>query len=248
MGPLPPIHYPGRGKVMVTSNAGFDTVIWSLVASYGALGVISIVQLARLNKRDEGTLCSTGCFLPTTVQQFVHLIILILCSVRVAFCVCAIKSWDPYLGQIVNSKVEFYSLDEFSSALFFSLTSILALFWAELYYISIDRADVFMWWVRPATNIFIMVAFAAVSVCSWLVSKSYANDVDYVFLQVCVCVARPAASSLVVTSVCVACRVPAPVSVSVPRGSTPCSSRSSTSSPRPCSPTTPTSPRPSCTR
>ena len=33
MGPLPPIHYPGRGKVMVTSNAGFDTVIWSLVAS-----------------------------------------------------------------------------------------------------------------------------------------------------------------------------------------------------------------------
>ena len=168
---------------MVTSNVGFDSVCWSLVSSYGIGAIIAIIQLSRLNKRDEGTLCSTGCFLPTTVQHFVHLIILILCSVRVAFFVCAIKSWDPYLGQIVNSKVEFYSLDEFSSALFFSLTSILALFWAELYYISIDRADVFIWYVRPATNIFIMIAFAAVSICSWLVSKSYATDVDYVFLQ-----------------------------------------------------------------
>ena len=183
MGPFPPIHSVGAGKRMVTSNPEFDLVCWLLVASYGIGALIAIGQLARLNKRDEGTLCSTGCFLPTTVQQFVHLIILILCSVRVAFFVCAIKSWDPYLGQIVNSKVEFYSLDEFSSALFFSLTSILALFWAELYYISIYRADLFIWYVRPATNIFIMIAFAAVSVCSWLVSKSYATDVDYVFLQ-----------------------------------------------------------------
>jgi Protein of unknown function (DUF1084) len=84
---------------------------------------------------------------------------------------------------VVSSKVEFYSLDEFSSTLFFSLTLILALFWAELYYISVDRADVFVWWVRPIANLVIMSAFVAVSVCSYIVSTSYANDVDYVFLQ-----------------------------------------------------------------
>jgi Protein of unknown function (DUF1084) len=87
------------------------------------------------------------------------------------------------LGEVISSKVEFYSLDEFSSTLFFSLALILALFWAELYYISVDRADVFVWWVRPIANLVMMSAFVAVSVCSYIVSTSYANDVDYVFLQ-----------------------------------------------------------------
>ena len=78
MGPFPPIHSVGAGKRMVTSNPEFDLVCWLLVASYGIGALIAIGQLARLNKRDEGTLCSTGCFLPTTVQQFVHLKIQIL--------------------------------------------------------------------------------------------------------------------------------------------------------------------------
>ena len=223
---------------MLTNKFGY--VCYALVASYGIIGLISIVQLSRLNKRDEGSVCryfkksskyfstistqpvsflqsnncdyknSSSCLLPSTVQQFIHLIVLILCSgiisyyiiinydrniffytifnhliclVRIAFFFCAVKSWDPYKGEVYSRKVEFYSLDEFSSALFFSLTSMLALFWAELYYISINRPDIFVWFVRPSINFIIMGAFAAVSVCSWIVSKSYMNDVDYVFLQ-----------------------------------------------------------------
>ena len=79
--------------------------------------------------------------------------------------------------------MEFYSLDEISNTLFFSLTSILALFWAELYYISIDRADIYHCIVRPVTYAMNTIAIAGVIVCSILVGKYYENDVDYIFLQ-----------------------------------------------------------------
>lgn len=79
--------------------------------------------------------------------------------------------------------MEFYTLDEVSNTLFFSLTSILALFWAELYYISIDRADIFKCVVRPVTYIMNTIAVAGVIICSILVGKYYEKDVDYIFLQ-----------------------------------------------------------------
>jgi hypothetical protein len=104
-------------------------------------------------------------------------------SVRAAFFICAIHAWDPELGKVYRTKVEFYSLDEISSTLFFSLASILALFWAELYYISIDRVDIYNYLVRPVTYVINLLAFFGVIVCSIVVTNYYADDVDYIFLQ-----------------------------------------------------------------
>ena len=103
--------------------------------------------------------------------------------VRAAFFICAIEAWDPSLGTVSRDKVEFYSLDEISNTLFFSLASILALFWAELYYISIDRADIYLCIVRPVTYILNFMAFAGVIILSIIVSQYYSSDVDYMFLQ-----------------------------------------------------------------
>ena len=70
-----------------------------------------------------------------------------------------------------------------SNTIFFTLASILALFWAELYYISIDRTDIYQCIVRPMTYIVNVIAFFGVTICSIIVSIYYANDVDYIFLQ-----------------------------------------------------------------
>ena len=84
---------------------------------------------------------------------------------------------------MTRAKVEFYSLDEVSNILFFSLASVLALFWAELYYISIDRAETFTCIVRPVTYALNGIAIIGVITLSCIVSKNFSSDVDYVFVQ-----------------------------------------------------------------
>ena len=84
---------------------------------------------------------------------------------------------------MTRAKVEFYSLDEVSNILFFSLASVLALFWAELYYISIDRAETFTCIVRPVTYVLNAIAIIGVIILSCIVSKNFSSDVDYVFVQ-----------------------------------------------------------------
>ena len=84
---------------------------------------------------------------------------------------------------MTRAKVEFYSLDEVSNILFFSLASVLALFWAELYYISIDRAETFTCIVRPVTYVLNGIAIIGVITLSCIVSKNFSSDVDYVFVQ-----------------------------------------------------------------
>ena len=106
-----------------------------------------------------------------------------LSTVRAAFFICAIHSWDPSTGLVWRAKAEFYSLDEISNILFFNLASVLALFWAELYYISIDRADIYLCIVRPVAYIVNIIAIVGVVVMSIMIGQYYASDVDYVFSQ-----------------------------------------------------------------
>jgi hypothetical protein len=128
-------------------------------------------------------------FIPKTVQLKVHLLVFILCCLRAAFFGVAISSWNPSNGIIDSGKIAFYSLDEFGTMLFFSLTSILALFWAELYYISIDEVLTFTELVRPVTYILNIAAYVVVGVCIYLVAEMYTDEVDYVFIQYSVAVA-----------------------------------------------------------
>jgi hypothetical protein len=111
------------------------------------------------------------------------MLVFILCAVRASFFFVSIGSWDSESGVVISNKVAFYSLDEFATVLFFSLTSILALFWAELYYISIDQAHVFTNIVRPLTYLLNLVAYITIAICSYMVTVSYKNDVDYIYIQ-----------------------------------------------------------------
>lgn len=100
-----------------------------------------------------------------------------------SFFVWAIQSWDPTDGTVYRTKVEFYSLDQVSNTLFFSLTCVLILFWAELYYISIDKADRFVCLVRPIIYFINLAAYIGVIICSCFDARYFAADVDYVFFQ-----------------------------------------------------------------
>jgi hypothetical protein len=104
-------------------------------------------------------------------------------SFRVAFFMIAIDAWDSDSGEVSSNKIAFYSMDEFSSVFFFSLTSILALFWAELYYISIQSPLVFTSIIKPVTYAINVGALIAIAVCCFYANSSSGDDVDYVFLQ-----------------------------------------------------------------
>lgn len=116
-----------------------------------------------------------------TVQQKVHTLVVLLCAVRAAYFLLAVDAWDPESGRVVADAGVFYTLDEFSTLFFFSLACILALFWAELYYIAVDREQVFVRCVRPATYSFNIVAYAATALGAFFSSILSDEQVDYTF-------------------------------------------------------------------
>jgi Protein of unknown function (DUF1084) len=128
-------------------------------------------------------------FWPATVQQQVHMIIVLLCAVRTAFFFVAVAAWDPYTGEVDADKVAFYSLDEFATVFFFNLTSALALFWAELYYISTEDQATFTTYVRPVTYFINIAALVGAALCSYYVSTTYSDDINYIFYQYTILVA-----------------------------------------------------------
>lgn len=117
------------------------------------------------------------------MQQKVHSLVVFLCSLRTAFFVVSVDAWNPDKGIVVSEKVAFYFLDEFSTVAFFSLTSVLALFWAELYYLAIDMPYIFVNIVKPLTYFLNLVAYTVVTVYYCLTYVYYSVDTDYVYLR-----------------------------------------------------------------
>jgi len=174
---------------MSTDYPPFDDLCYALASLFLLFAAGAVFQLGRIVERDEGAYLSASCVWPVTVQQQVHLVVFLLCSVRAAFFFVAVEAWDPIDGLLVKDKVAFYSLDEFATVLFFTLTSVLALFWAELYYISTDMAVVFSNVVKPVTYVVNAAAFVGVAIITYLVSTYYEDDVDYIFLDYTILVA-----------------------------------------------------------
>jgi len=168
------------------SNA-FDAVVYSLAAIYIAMGCVSLFQLFRLLLREKEDFSEKtvvfNIFWPATVQQQVHIVILVFAVIRIAFFFVAIDSWDPSSGEVIANKVAFYSLDSFATVVFFTLASVLALFWAELYYISKNEEEEFNFVIKPLTYTINVLAFVGAAVCSYIVSNDYEDDIDYIFLQ-----------------------------------------------------------------
>lgn len=160
----------------------FDGLCYFLATIYGLLLLVTVVQLVRLHFRD-------ACYWPYTVQQQVHAIILMLCSMRFAFCLVATTAWNPDEGEVESQKVSFYSLDEFATLFYFSLASVLALFWAELYHVSTDSSDTYYNVIRPLVYVVNILALFTIAFLSIFVSDTSYTDVDYVFIQYTITVA-----------------------------------------------------------
>jgi hypothetical protein len=108
---------------------------------------------------------------------------------RFAFCLVATTAWNPDKGEVETQKVSFYSLDEFATLFYFSLASVLALFWAELYHVSTDSSDVYYNVIRPLVYTVNVLALLSIAFCSIFVSETSYADVDYVFVQYTIIVA-----------------------------------------------------------
>jgi hypothetical protein len=163
---------------------GFTSLCISLASCYIFFVGVSLFQLGRIVEREQGGYDPRAWLWPVTVQQQVHLLTLLLSSVRVAFFFVAMVAWDSDEGVVKpGHKVEFYSLDEFATVLFFTLASVLALFWAELYYISTDSPETFSLVVKPWTYVVNGAAYIAVAIITALVSTTFEDDVDYMFMD-----------------------------------------------------------------
>ncbi len=91
------------------------------------------------------------------------------------FLITLILSWDESQGSIISNQLLFYTLDEAATVLFFSLACVLALFWAEVYYISIDKLKVLKYFVRPLIYCINIFALLVVCICSYLESIASPN-------------------------------------------------------------------------
>ena len=163
----------------------FTSLCISLASCYIFFTAVSVFQLGRIVERDQGSpsFDPVVWLWPITVQQQIHLIAFLLSSVRAAFFFVAMIAWDSRDGLIQSHKVEFYSLDEFATVLFFTLASVLALFWAELYYISTDKPDSFTSVLKPWTYVINGAAYIAVVIITALASTSFAEDADFIFMD-----------------------------------------------------------------
>lgn len=128
-------------------------------------------------------------WIPKTIQEQVHILIMLLTITRASFFVIAIYAWDDSLGEVDRCRTIFYALDELATVAFFSLTCTLALFWAEVYYISVDRIEEYQQIVRPITFIVNILAYLAVIVCTVLAVRSSDDDSDYIYWNFSILVA-----------------------------------------------------------
>jgi hypothetical protein len=124
-----------------------------------------------------------------TIQKKVFFIAVLLGFMRAAFFILVRFSWDSDSGEVANNKLLFYVFDETSTILFFSLTSILILFWAEVYYISVDDIATFHYILKPAIILLNIAAYIAVAICSYLVIDDYTTETDYMFSEYSILIA-----------------------------------------------------------
>lgn len=156
----------------------FDTICWLLAVIYILVTLSSAAQLVVIQMRES--LPRYMYFVPKTVQQKVHCIVVVIGALRAAFFIEAVWDWNAKEGVVRSDhKSVFYCLDEFSSVLFFSLACILAMFWAELYYIAIDRFIIYSYLVRPITYGINLLAYIAVGASAATVSTSDSGQLDY---------------------------------------------------------------------
>eukprot|EP00607_Mallomonas_marina_P006367 CAMPEP_0182425828 /NCGR_PEP_ID=MMETSP1167-20130531/12316_1 /TAXON_ID=2988 /ORGANISM="Mallomonas Sp, Strain CCMP3275" /LENGTH=217 /DNA_ID=CAMNT_0024606847 /DNA_START=277 /DNA_END=927 /DNA_ORIENTATION=+ len=103
---------------------------------------------------------------------------MILASCRTVFCYLAYEVWDPSTGLVTHSSlsadiISFHLLDDLSHLLFFSLSSLLTLFWAEVVYTAVDReGDAFR---QSGLRLWISLTNAA-AYCALLLSSAVEVD------------------------------------------------------------------------
>lgn len=147
------------------SISPFGSVCLVLITLYVITAFSSAIQFIRLMLKDLEASLSHLSIYPKTIQHQIHLIIFSISFFRITFFIVAMNSWNVKLGEIKSNKLLFYSADEYATALYFSLTSLQSLFWAELYYISIQQLTIYTNFVKPITYLVNALTLIAIAFC-----------------------------------------------------------------------------------
>lgn len=121
------------------------------------------------------------CWFPRTIQRQVQAMVAFLTAARTVFFVVAIFAWDSALGEVDKYRGAFYSLDELATIAFFSLVCVLALFWAEVYYIAIDQVQEYKNLIRPMTYAINIGAYIAVIGCAYAAVHASSEASSYIY-------------------------------------------------------------------
>ena len=118
----------------------------AVAALYSALFMVSLVQLIRICQR----------YRAWTMQKYVHVLVVVVTFLRAALLIltglfdwCGISegSLDPGCGKV--QREAFYVLDQAPSLVFFSLCSLLVVYWADVYYHAIDQVHMVQVAIKP---------------------------------------------------------------------------------------------------
>jgi hypothetical protein len=152
-----------------------------LAIAYGSVCIYSTQQLIRVHHQDELSCSTLQCWFPRTIQRQVQVMVAFLTATRTVFFVVAIFAWDSALGEVDNYRGAFYSLDELATIAFFSLACVLALFWAEVYYIAIDQVQEYKSLIRPMTYAINIGAYIAVIGCAYAAVHASSEASSYIY-------------------------------------------------------------------
>jgi hypothetical protein len=111
----------------------------------------------------------------------VQFVVTFLTATRASFFLVAIFAWDESAGEVNRYRGAFYSLDELATIAFFSLACVLALFWAEVYYIAIDQVREYRYLIRPMTYAINVGAYIAVIGCAYAAVHSSNDTSAYIY-------------------------------------------------------------------
>lgn len=125
-----------------------------LLALYGLLSSGTSLSLIQVFHRSKFSFTSISDLLywKVSVQKQVHIIVILLCIVRILFLVDAIRVWDANDGEVINKAFIFFLCDGLSSVLFLNLSLTLTMFWAELYHLATSTEAVYDYVIKPIVS------------------------------------------------------------------------------------------------
>lgn len=158
----------------------------TLITIYAFISIFTASQLIFLIRHEmaesAGFIRTLTSFLLSTTQKMIFFLLSLLLVSRIIFFVLALVYWNSVEGEIRAEISIFHFMDGLCRLIFFSVISVLTLFCAEMYYISLDSVIIYKRLVAPALYALNITSYVGLVLCAVL-SKNSGSDNYYFYPQ-----------------------------------------------------------------